>query len=276
MRVDVDRRDAAIGRRDAAASELAGLLATASRDDLGRQLVELEAGGAIPAPGDPKVLTADADARAREAAEARERERELAGRLEAELERLPDPVELRERLAAARDRVDELVDRRDVLRLASQALASALESSYHDLAPALNAALSAGVDRITAGRYSEVMVDADFSVRLRAAEDGRLIEPERLSRGTLEQVYLLQRLEVARLLAGREPLPVLLDDPLAHCDAERREALATLLAELAETRQIVVFCTDAAAARALVDAAPGAVEIELPAPGVPVQFTLPV
>ena len=72
----------------------------------------------------------------------------------------------------------------------------------------------------------------------------------------------MQRLELVRLMCqATQPLPVLLDDPFAHFDAERLERSLAWLADAAAERQIIVFSTD----RLVADLAPaGAVSISLP------------
>ncbi|HSD02526.1 MAG TPA: hypothetical protein VLB81_09160, partial [Gaiellales bacterium] len=112
-----------------------------------------------------------------------------------------------------------------------------------------------------AGRYSTAFVGDDLGVRLETPERGEVVDLEALSHGTQRQVYLVERLELVRLLcpSGATP-PVLLDDPFAHVDAERVERTLAYLAELAAERQLVVFSTD----RAAVELAPrSAAVIEL-------------
>ena len=103
-------------------------------------------------------------------------------------------------------------------------------------------------------------------MRLQSGERGSLVAADALSRGTQEQVYLLQRLELVSLLSSGETLPVLLDDVLGHADPVRRGALGAVLAEIAASRQVIAFVTDPAAADALVAATPGSERIDLPAP----------
>jgi uncharacterized protein YhaN len=160
------------------------------------------------------------------------------------LRTLPDVAALRERLDAAEERVARLqhVDR--VLRLAETELAEAAAETYRDFAPLLNASLEAGIARVTGGRYVHAFVDEDLRVRLEAPETGAEVDLDQLSVGTQKQAYLVQRLELVRLLCpGNESLPVLLDDPFAHFDADRLERTLAWLAEAATERQVIVFAT---------------------------------
>jgi uncharacterized protein YhaN len=69
---------------------------------------------------------------------------------------------------------------------------------------------------------------------------------ELLSRGTAEQIYLLLRVALAaRLTAGHDTCPLLLDDITVHADATRTRQLLELLHELSAERQIVLFAQQA-------------------------------
>ena len=152
---------------------------------------------------------------------------------------------LRERLDAADERVARLehVDR--VLRLAETELAEAAAETYRDFAPHLNASLEAGISRLTGGRYRHALVDERLNVRLEAPETGAIVDLDALSAGTQKQAYLVQRLELVRLMCqATQPLPVLLDDPFAHFDRDRLERSLAWLADAARERQIIVFSTE--------------------------------
>lgn len=258
------RREATL-TRSRASEELRRLLGDDSLEAARTRLAQLEGrlnGHAELAAG------RDADDVDRELAGARD----MRDRASAESERLtaavaerlrtlPDVAALRERLDAAEERVARLghIDR--VLRLAETELAEAAAETYRDFAPLLNASLEAGISRLTGGRYVHAFVDEDLHVRMEAPETGAVVDLDRLSVGTQKQAYLVQRLELVRLLCpGDEPLPVLLDDPFAHFDADRLERTLDWLAEASAERQIIVFATQ----RRVADLAPsGAVCIAL-------------
>ena len=63
-----------------------------------------------------------------------------------------------------------------------------------------------------------------------------------LSAGAVDLMYLAVRLAIAELaLPGDEPCPIILDDALAYLDPVRRERVLSLLTELGEQRQIILF-----------------------------------
>src|SRR5205807_5871124 len=108
-----------------------------------------------------------------------------------------------------------------------------------------NRALQERLPRITGGRYSEAYVDENLEVRVIAPHSDQLKSADELSRATKDQIFLVQRLEIARLLAPTKgKAPLLLDDPFAHYDRGRLRRGLEILAEVAADRQIVVFSED--------------------------------
>ena len=91
---------------------------------------------------------------------------------------------------------------------------------------------------ITDGKYSELLVDDQFHIRVNL--ESRLVDLERLSRGTVEQVYFALRMASGELMCGEERLPVILDDVFGMYDEERLAAVLHWLE--AQNRQIII-CT---------------------------------
>jgi DNA repair exonuclease SbcCD ATPase subunit len=180
---------------------------------------------------------------------------------------LADPADLEVRLAETRERRERTELTREAIHIAREALGEAARDTHRRVAPHLNEALRRELPRITRGRYAEGTVDEDLAIRLHAPESGSLVSVEQLSCGTRDQVALVQRLEIARLLdptAGRAPL--LLDDPFAHFDTERLGLACELIAQVAERRQVILFTEDPVVARLICEACRSCARIELPDP----------
>jgi uncharacterized protein YhaN len=248
-------------------AELERLLGEEPLAEARRRLEELEAGlsghAALAEGRDLKDVEAERAAadseRERAAVDAARAEARLAERRRS----APQVAEVREALEEAIERVAALEHTDAVLRLAEAELAAAADETYRDIAPLLGAALAGPIARLTGGRYATAFVGDDLAVRLETPELGEVVDLDALSHGTQRQVYLVERLELVRLLCppGATP-PVLLDDPFAHVDAERVERTLAYLAELAGERQLIVFSTD----RAAVELAPpsaGIIELGL-------------
>ncbi len=177
------------------------------------------------------------------------------------------PGDLEVELAQVETRRARLELIRDAVRTARTTLQAAAQDTHRRVAPFLNEALRRELPRITRGRYADGTVDEDLAIRLYTPESGRLVSIEQLSRGTRDQVALVQRLEIARLLDGTSgDAPLLLDDPFAHFDAERLRLGAELIAEVSGRRQVILFTEDAAVMERVQEACPECTVIELPDP----------
>ena len=121
-------------------------------------------------------------------------------------------------------------------------LEQAADSAHRLLAPRVASRVSDLVERVTDGRYREVLVDPrSLNVTLIAASGER--HAARLaSRGTIEQVYLALRLVLAQVLSdGAQRCPVLLDDPTVHADSQRKRALLECLLDISREYQVILF-----------------------------------
>ncbi|MBC2681898.1 AAA family ATPase [Corynebacterium anserum] len=83
----------------------------------------------------------------------------------------------------------------------------------------------------------------DFSVTKRVLR-GIDLEPQQLSGGAREQMLILARLAVARLVGGGEAVPIFIDDALGFSDVHRIESMNNLLGHLGRTNQVIVLTCD--------------------------------
>jgi uncharacterized protein YhaN len=160
-------------------------------------------------------------------------------------------AEIEEELAQAEAEVWRLLRFRQALEKARDTLRDVMKTYHRNLAPVLNREVSAGIAQVTGGRYRDVRIDPQkFSVSLTVPETGEVQSSDHVSLGTQEQLYLLLRLAVTRLLSENgEPLPLLLDDPFVHFDQQRLENVLSLLKELSKETQVVIFSKEGAILR---------------------------
>ncbi|HWP98863.1 MAG TPA: hypothetical protein VNK92_00200, partial [Vicinamibacterales bacterium] len=186
----------------------------------------------------------------------------------ADLERRqPEPAELEEQAARLEARIARLELERDAVVIAREALQEAARRARRDVVPLVRDALNRHLDRLTRGRYRNAVVDEDLTVRIEVPETGRMVDAGALSRGTQDQIYLLQRIALVRLLDGAAArAPLLLDDPFARYDAARLQAAVELVAELASERQVILFTEDTLLPVLVREICPSSELIELPAP----------
>lgn len=96
----------------------------------------------------------------------------------------------------------------------------------------------------TGGVYERVVVDLESRQYLAITPDGRRRPPEKLSRGTLEQLFLALRFGYIRHYSESTPgekLPVLMDDILVNFDPTRAAQAVRAICELAASHQVLFF-----------------------------------
>ena len=71
-------------------------------------------------------------------------------------------------------------------------------------------------------------------------ENGNYVPAERLSTGTIDQLYLSLRLSAMQEITD-EQMPIIMDETFAYYDNERLENVLKYLNEISEKRQIIMF-----------------------------------
>jgi|GEM_PF-4164882 len=119
-----------------------------------------------------------------------------------------------------------------------------VEEEHHDIyVPKLQSESAEHFGRLTGGAYRGVDLEDKWPAGLAAIDaSGRKIDAEKLSRGTVDQLYFSLRLALASALSGRTSLPLILDDPFVNFDSDRfEEALKTIVSLAQAGRQVVYF-----------------------------------
>ncbi|MDQ2984377.1 MAG: AAA family ATPase [Actinomycetota bacterium] len=242
----------------------------AERDDLTQKLREhcVSHGDLGVEPGDPTELRRDVQKvndKLGELSVNQATDRERLEHLREEF-MLP-PTELREKLSEAESAVAAIEETKEAIRIAREALIAAGREARKNFRPVLEEALSDDLPLITDGRYAEVEIDDELNVFVIAPETGLRVAADSLSRGTQDQIFLVQRLAIANLLDRSGGIaPLLLDDPFAHFDRMRLKLGLKLLDQAAETRQVILFSEDEHLLAPAQEICSGCNVIELPTP----------
>jgi uncharacterized protein YhaN len=99
------------------------------------------------------------------------------------------------------------------------------------------------LSELTRGRYTRVTLDSDLNPTV-SMEGKRDLRVDSMSHGARDVFYFCLRAALAQELAAREPLPLVLDDPTAHFDEERRGALLGYLEQMAKGIQVILMTHD--------------------------------
>jgi hypothetical protein len=100
----------------------------------------------------------------------------------------------------------------------------------------LNASASQYFERFTKGKYKKLSIDSELNILVHTK--GKKVTPDKLSQGTIQQIYLALRLAAAQVLFD-EKQPMLLDDTFAHYDNARLENTLETLTE--DGQQLLIF-----------------------------------
>ena len=191
----------------------------------------LEAAATVPLSGRLATVR-EASARQRAVLEATlARRTAVAARVEAAAQdRGTEPLQTE--LADVEQRIGQQADRRRVLERARLLLAETRAAVARDHQPPVLREASRWLARLTEGRYRSITTAIE-EARLDVHErDGTIWNPERLSRGTREQVFLALRLALIRDLGRHDvSLPVVMDDALVNFDDERARLAARVIVE---------------------------------------------
>jgi len=164
------------------------------------------------------------------------------GRAEGEVRAFGDPVVLGAKRNNLSARVEELNKQYDALSLAMEVLAEADAEIGARIFPLLGKQAGYYLDRLTDGKYKRVMFDKNLTPCTERTGEDISRDILYLSGGTIDQVYLALRLAICDLtLPTEHACPIILDDALVSFDDKRMGSALTLLKELAQKRQIILF-----------------------------------
>lgn len=159
------------------------------------------------------------------------------------LPQLDNLVNLEERLEADRQKKTELLQKEEVINLAIENLNKAYEEMKTTITPKFTNNLSEGIKEITNNKYEKVAINDENGMIIENAR-GEYIEANKLSTGTIDQLYLALRLSMIKDLS-KETLPIILDETFAYFDNARLEKIIQYLNEKTEEHQTIIFtCTN--------------------------------
>ena len=162
--------------------------------------------------------------------------------LRGKLAAVGDPLVLASDLKYMEEEYDALNDEYDALTLAVDTLRAADSELQSRFSPQLGKLAAQYMSFMTGGRYSDVLIDRDFSARTKTQDDTVARDSEYLSAGTLDLMYLAVRLAVCELaMPAGEACPLIIDDALVNLDEERLKQAMALLRELSRRRQVILF-----------------------------------
>lgn len=188
--------------------------------------------------------------------ESQEEQKEVKERLVGEERSLALEMEkLKWNIEALSDNEDQLIKKRQMLEemqqkekekkeeaesvnLAIRTIRDLAAHIHDSFGAELNKRISQNVYEVTDGTYEDIIMDEKMNIQVR--HNHSYVPLERLSAGTIEQVYLAIRLALADLFFETEKMPIIVDDAFAYYDDERMGAALRCLAKDSD-RQVLIF-----------------------------------
>lgn len=153
-----------------------------------------------------------------------------------------DPLVLSSDLKRLEQEYSDISDEYDAIDIALEALKAADTDIQSRFSPRLGQLAAQYMSLMTDGRYEDVLINRDFTAKIRASGDSVARDSEYLSAGTLDLMYLAVRLAVCELaLPEGESCPLIIDDALVNLDEQRTQQALELLKEIARRRQVILF-----------------------------------
>lgn len=142
------------------------------------------------------------------------------------------------------DTLQSLIDKELNIRKELEAIALAINTinqlsvDIHDsFGRELNEVVSSLTKETTAGKYSDIKVDEKMDVKILSGH--QYVAIDKLSVGTMDQLYFAIRIAVANLIYGENVMPLLFDDSFALYDDERTQSVLNYLSN--RKGQVLIF-----------------------------------
>ena len=164
-------------------------------------------------------------------------------RLELQKENIEPQLEnlssLEEELYSLKEQYEELKKNNESIELVKTLLARAYDDMKNSVSPVFTQKLSNSIATITKGKYCKLSFNDEQGLIVEL-ENGNYIPAERLSTGTIDQLYLSLRLAMLDEISN-EKVPIILDESFAYYDDERLKNILNYLVNEFNDRQIIIF-----------------------------------
>ena len=137
------------------------------------------------------------------------------------------------------EKYNELKMLNNSMNLVKEILTNSYEKMQNSVSPMLTAELSRNISEITSGKYNKVSFN-DEQGMIVEIENGNYISAERLSSGTVDQLYLSLRLAILDSMS-EEKIPIILDEAFSHFDDKRLENILQYINNKFGDRQLIIF-----------------------------------
>lgn len=146
---------------------------------------------------------------------------------------------IEEKLESAIQEKEELMSLNNSFNIAKDCMESAYEQIRENLSPVFTNELCNIVKNISDNKYSNIVFNDTEGLTVEI-DDGRYMPVQRLSMGTVDQMYLALRISSINAISS-ENLPIILDESFVYFDDIRLKNILRFLNDNYKEKQIILF-----------------------------------
>ena len=152
-------------------------------------------------------------------------------------EHLTTLTEIEEALSQKNDSLNDVLKKEKIINFAISKLKESYTELKDEVIPDIEKDIKYTISKTTNGKYTKVKYN-DYDGLVIENQLGQLINVDKLSAGTIDQMYLGFRMAIADKYNN---VPIIFDEAFVFCDEERLENILKTLSEMSEDRQIIIL-----------------------------------
>lgn len=163
--------------------------------------------------------------------------------IEINAQSIPEPAILREMITDQQDQLQRARLNKDALAVAFCVLENSIKAYEEQHIDLLAERTRANFEQLTLGKHTTLAIESAGSIQVINPQE-KSIDPENLSAGTRDQLFLALRVAILDILSTEYQLPLILDDTFVNFDHPRREMAREVVQRIAADRQVLLLSHD--------------------------------
>lgn len=156
-------------------------------------------------------------------------------------EKLNNLILIDEKINYLDEQYKELMQKNESIEFAKNILEKAYIEMKQNITPKFVKNLSEIIKEISDNKYEEIKFNNEDGLIVEK-ENGEYVSVDKLSVGTIDQLYLAFRLSIIKEIS-EEKIPIILDEAFAYYDEKRLENILKYLSEKIDNQIVIFTCT---------------------------------
>lgn len=156
-------------------------------------------------------------------------------------ENLNNLILIDEKINYLEEQYKELTQKNESIEFAKEILEKAYIEMKQNVTPKFIKNLSEIIKEISDNKYEEIKFNNEDGLIVEK-ENGEYVSVDKLSVGTIDQLYLAFRLSIIKEIS-EERIPIILDEAFAYYDEKRLENILKYLSEKIDNQIVIFTCT---------------------------------